>query len=45
MILNKIFKLCFLCNGKWKVFIKFKSNREKGVLKSNIIYVFDIYKV
>lgn len=43
MILNKIFKLRFLCNGKWKVFIKFKSNREKGVLKSNII--FDIYKV
>lgn len=43
MIFNKIFKLRFLCNGKWKVFIKFKSNREKGVLKSNII--FDIYKV
>lgn len=43
MILNKISKSRFPCNGKWKVLIKPKSNREKGVPKSNII--FDTYKV
>lgn len=43
MILNKISKSRFPCNGKWKVLIKPKSNREKGVPKSNI--TFDTYKV
>lgn len=43
MIFNKISKSRFPCNGKWKVLIKPKTNREKGVPKSNII--FDTYSV